>query len=155
MTEKENSPMEQDESTTKQEEMPSVELPEAGDSEPPKPRYFAAFDEDGNISGFFVDRIHGDNIPDTAREIEEEKWRTYAAAPRLYKRDGDAIREKTPEEIDAERAARPKPPKSRVELLEEESALLTLELARTQFRLEQAEREQAALLLELVSREVI
>lgn len=40
-------------------------------------------------------------------------------------------------------------------LLEEENALLALELVQTQLRLEQSEREQAALLLELVSRGVI
>jgi hypothetical protein len=50
---------------------------------------------------------------------------------------------------------RPPSPKSRIELLEEENALLALELAQTQARLEQAEQEQAALLLELVNREVI
>lgn len=39
--------------------------------------------------------------------------------------------------------------------LQEENALLTLELAQTQLRLEQAEQEQASLLLELVSKEVL
>jgi len=45
--------------------------------------------------------------------------------------------------------------KSRTELLEEENALLALELAQTQLRFEQAEQEHAALLLELVSKGVI
>jgi hypothetical protein len=48
------------------------------------------------------------------------------------------------------------PPLSEVvATLEEENALLALELAQTQLRLDRTESEQAALLLELVSREVI
>lgn len=48
------------------------------------------------------------------------------------------------------------PPLSEVvTTLEEENALLTLELAQTQLRLEQEEQEQASLLLELVSKEVL
>lgn len=43
----------------------------------------------------------------------------------------------------------------RIFALEEENALLALELATAQSRLDQTEQEQAALLLELVSREVI
>lgn len=46
-------------------------------------------------------------------------------------------------------------PMDPITALEEENALLALELAQTQLRLDQAEQEQAALLLELVSREVI
>jgi hypothetical protein len=56
----------------------------------------------------------------------------------------------TPEEI-----AVWQPPKSRTELLEEENALLALELAHNELRLEQAEQEQAALLLELVDKGVL
>jgi hypothetical protein len=120
-----------------------------------KPQYYAALDPAGNIAGFYVDAIHGDNIPETAIPITAEQWQTYAAAPHLYKLDNGVIREKTPEEIEAERAQRTPAPKSRVELLEEENALLTLELAQTQLRLDQAEQEQAALLLELVNKGVL
>jgi len=118
-------------------------------------RYYVDVNNDGCISGFYVDEIHGDNIPETAIPITIEEWQTYAADPNKYKLDGGIIREKTQEELDAELAARPPAPKSRTELLEEENALLALELAQTQARLDQAEQEQAALLLELVNKEVI
>lgn len=49
----------------------------------------------------------------------------------------------------------PPPPPDPLALLEEENALLALELAQTKIRLDQAEQEQAELLLELVSRGVI
>jgi hypothetical protein len=119
-----------------------------------QPQYYTVFDTTGNISGFYVDTIH-DDIPASAVPITVEQWQTYSAAPHRYKMDGDTIREKTPEEIEAERASRPPGPKSRMELLEEENALLALELAQTQLRLDQAEQEQAALLFELVNKEVI
>jgi hypothetical protein len=120
-----------------------------------QPQYYVDFDQSGNIAGFYVDEIHGDAIPKTAIPITEEEWQAYAAAPHLYRLDGETIREKTPEEIEAERAQRPPAPKSQVEVLEEENALLALELAQTQLRLEQAEQEHAVLLLELVSKGVI
>lgn len=120
-----------------------------------QPQYYAAFDSAGNIAGFYVDTIHGDAIPETAIPITVEEWQTYAAASHLYKLDNGTIREKTPEEIEDERARRPPVPKSRVDLLEEENALLALELAQTQLRLDQADQEQAALLLMLVQEGVI
>ena len=123
-------------------------------SEAKQPQYYVDFDQSGNIAGFYVDTIHVD-IPASAVPITVEQWQAYAAAPHRYKLDGETIREKTPEEIEAERASRPPGPKSRMELLEEENALLTLELAQTQIRLEQAEQEQAALLLMLVQEGVI
>jgi len=51
--------------------------------------------------------------------------------------------------------AYPETPAQRVANLKSENALLALELAQTQLRLEQTEREQAAFLLELVSQGVI
>jgi len=117
-------------------------------------QYYVEFDETGNISGFYVDTIHVD-IPASAVPITQEQWETYSAAPHRYKLDGETIREKTQQEIDDEIAARPPVPKSRTELLEEENALLALELAQTQLRLDQAEQEQAALLLELVNKGVL
>lgn len=123
--------------------------------EPTLPQYYVDTDESGEIIGFYVDAIHGENIPETAIPITIGEWQTYSADASLYKRDGDAIRAKTQAELDAELAARPPAPKSRTELLEEENALLALELAQTQLRFEQAEQEHAALLLELVSKGVI
>jgi hypothetical protein len=62
----------------------------------------------------------------------------------------------TQEEIDQIRnAPKPESPEQRISALEEENAFLALELATAQARLDQTEQEQAALLLELVSREVI
>ncbi|WP_127531185.1 hypothetical protein [Paenibacillus kobensis] len=53
----------------------------------------------------------------------------------------------------------PEPPKSpeqlKIDQLEAEHALVSLELMDTQIMLEQLQREQAALLLELVEREVL
>jgi hypothetical protein len=118
-------------------------------------QYFVQIKEDGNIRTFYLDDIHGDAIPETAIPITAEQYEAYSAAPHRYKLDGETIREKTPEEIEAERASRPPGPKSRMELLEEENALPALEHAQTQLRLEQAEQEQAALLLELVNKGVL
>jgi len=118
-------------------------------------QYYVSFDSVGNIAGFYERSIHGDAIPDTAIPITVEEWQTYAAEPQRYKLDGETIREKTQQEIDDEIAARPPVPKSRTELLEEENALLALELAQAQIRLEQAEQEQATLLLELVNKGVL
>lgn len=59
-----------------------------------------------------------------------------------------------PSDPDAPPVYRP-PLSETVAALEAENALLALELAQTQLRLEQTEREQAALLLELVSKGVI
>jgi len=69
------------------------------------PKYYADFDEAGNITGFYVDQIHGTNIPETAIPITQEQWETYAAAPHRYKLDSGVIREKTADELAAELAA--------------------------------------------------
>jgi len=68
-------------------------------------RYYVDVNNDGCISGFYVDEIHGAAIPDTAIPITQEQWETYAAAPHRYKLDGEAIREKTADELAAELAA--------------------------------------------------
>ena len=60
------------------------------------------------------------------------------------------------EEIDAIRnAPRPETDSEKIARLEEENAVIALELIDTQIRLEQSEREQASLLLELVEKGVI
>ena len=92
-----------------------------------QPQYYVTFDAAGNIAGFYVDTIHGDAIPETAIPITVEEWQTYAAAPHLYRLDGETIREKTPEEIEAERAQRPPAPPTLEERLEaSEEALRAL-----------------------------
>jgi len=89
-----------------------------------QPQYYTVFDTTGNIAGFYVDEIHGDAIPKTAIPITEEEWQTYSAAPHRYKLDGDTIREKTPEEIEAERAQRPPAPSMEQRLNAVEDMLL-------------------------------
>jgi len=70
-----------------------------------QPQYYVAFDSAANIAGFYVDEIHGDDIPETAIPITAEQWQTYAAAPHRYKLDSGVIREKTADELAAELAA--------------------------------------------------
>lgn len=77
---------------------------------PQPPQYYADFDESGNIAGFYVDEIHGDNIPETAIPITFDEWQTYLTNTSRYKLDGDIIREKTPEELAEEEANRPPAP---------------------------------------------
>ena len=69
-----------------------------------QPQYYVNIDENGSIAGFYVDTIH-DAIPEGAIPITQEQWETYAAAPHRYKLDGEAIREKTADELAAELAA--------------------------------------------------
>jgi hypothetical protein len=70
-----------------------------------------------------------------------------------YDLDLGWIETATPEEL-AEWQP-PETPSQKIANLETENALLALELATTQLRLEQAEQEQAALLLELVDKGVL
>jgi len=127
-----------------------------------------AWAEIGGLAGGM--EIELDEIPDdlargyyrlteSGVERDDELYRVYLSRqipcpPNLCKPYFDLelgwIETATPEEI-----AVWQPPKSRTELLEEENALLALELAQNELRLEQAEQEQAALLLELVSKGVI
>lgn len=78
--------------------------------------------------------------------------------PRFDNESGQWVEGATLEEIEAMKPqpVPPQPtPQERIEALENENALLAIELAQTQIRLDQAEQEQAALLFELVSRGVI
>lgn len=70
-------------------------------------QYYVDFDSKSNICGFYVNTIHGNNIPESAIPITTELWQTYSNNSNRYKRDGDDIREKTQEEIDAEVSAQP------------------------------------------------
>lgn len=82
---------------------------------PLPPQYYADFDEMGNIVGFYVDEIH-DEIPDTAVPIIYDEWQTYLTNTSKWKLDGDAIREKTQEEIaEAEANRPPSPPREPTE----------------------------------------
>lgn len=81
--------------------------------------------------------------------IAENTWITFA---------DDADMDLVQQVIDAHDPSplpRPETPEQRIAALEDENAFLALELATAQARLDQTEQEQAALLLELVSREVI
>ena len=113
------------------EEYQAQELEEELEEEiivPDPPQYYVDFKPDGNIAGFYVDQIHGDNIPETAIPISIEDWQAYSAESWKYKLDGETIREKTTEELEEEQANIPKPPPSKVELLELENADLWYEL---------------------------
>ncbi|WP_010279885.1 hypothetical protein [Paenibacillus senegalensis] len=94
-------------------------------------QYYADFDDKGNMSGFYVDEIHGDAIPKTAIPITEEEWRAYVAETWKYKLDNGTIREKTQEELDEEAAKLPPAPPSaeeRITQLEAENADLWYEI---------------------------
>lgn len=87
--------------------MPEVDEEEQIPTEPqpyfPKDtQYYADFNALGNIIGFYVNDIHGDNIPELAMPITVEEWQLYSSNASLYKFDGEVIREKTVEEIEAE-----------------------------------------------------
>jgi|SRR5690625_18672 len=86
---------------------------------PPDPQYYIVFDSNGDVAGFYVDEIHGDNIPETAIPISTEDWQTYSADASKYKLDDGVIRRKTEEEIEAEEEARPPAPKTPLQKLEE------------------------------------
>lgn len=75
-----------------------------------QPQYYADFDESGNIAAFYVDDIHGNNIPKSAIPITYDEWQMYLTDSSRWKLDGDVIREKTQEEIDEEIANRTPPP---------------------------------------------
>lgn len=92
-------------------------------------QYYVNFNDiDGGIAGFYVDDIHGDNIPQTAVPITVSEWQTYSSDASRYKRDGDSIREKMQSEIDVEIAARPPVPLSPAEqrIADLEIAIATL-----------------------------
>src|SRR5690625_3500094 len=86
---------------------------------PPDPQYYIVFDSNGDVAGFYVDEIHGDDIPSDAIPISTEDWQTYSADASKYKLDGDVIRSKTQQELDDEAAARPPAPKTPLQKLEE------------------------------------
>lgn len=118
--------------------------------EPESPQYYADFDNDGNIIGFYFNEIHGDNIPETAISITEEEWRTYIEDTTKYKLDGDTIREKTEDELKAEEEAKPKPPPSRIEVLETENADLWYELMLEKNRNDTHDRDIAEIWYEMM-----
>jgi len=93
-----------------------------------EPQYYVDFSDKGNIAGFYVDEIHGDNIPTSALPITIEQWQDYVADSHLYRLDenGETIRLKTAEELATEQAELPPIPKSpeqlRMEALEAENS---------------------------------
>lgn len=118
------------------------------------PQYYADFDEYGNIAGFYVDEIHGDNIPETALPITFEEWQTYLTGTSRFKFDGDTIREKTPEEIAEEEANRPpldipESDAEKIARLEEENEVLLLAVADLNEQLTKTTDENALAIAEL------
>ncbi|MBB6730067.1 hypothetical protein [Cohnella zeiphila] len=97
-------------------------------------QYYLAFTDDGNIAGFYVDEIHGDNIPAGAVPITDEQWRNYNSDACLYMRDEsgrEPCRLKTQQELDDEAATMPPPPKTleQLQLEQQQQALDDLTLA--------------------------
>lgn len=96
----------------------------------PAPQYFVDINEPGDIVGCYLNEIHGDNIPATARSITVEEWRIYSVNAALYKMDGETIRKKTPEEIEAEYVEPtpdpPSPEQLRIEQLEADNLTLMM-----------------------------
>lgn len=96
-------------------------------------QYYVDFNKRGSITGFYVNEIHGENIPEAAIPITFEQWQTYSASANLYKLDGDTIRLKTQTELDAEAATLPPAPKSpeqqRIEQLEADNVSLMTAMA--------------------------
>src|SRR5690625_3359659 len=91
-------------------------------------QYYVNFNETGNIIGFYIDTIHGDNIPESAIPISTEDWQVYSADASKYKLDGDTIRTKTQQELDDEAADLPPREPSKIEILETENADLWYEV---------------------------
>ncbi|CAH1212342.1 hypothetical protein PAECIP111893_03523 [Paenibacillus plantiphilus] len=96
-------------------------------------KYYVDFNERGSITGFYVDEIHGENIPEEAIPITVEQWQTYSGAASLYKLDEETIRLKTEQELADEAAALPPAPKSpeqqRIEQLEADNVSLMTAMA--------------------------
>lgn len=98
--------------------------------------------EDGTFD--FFDSIVTDADVEGYGEPDPEK---------AYKEDGS---EMTTEEIEAVRNAPSHPtPEQKIAVLEEDNALLALELVETQIRLDQSEQAQADLIFTLVAEGVI
>lgn len=90
-------------------------------------QYYVLFDGAGNVIAFYTSEINGENIPTEAKEITDSQWSEYIAASHLYKLDGELIRKKTQEEVDAETAAQPpRPPSIEERLQATEDALTAL-----------------------------
>jgi len=109
-------------------------------------QYFVDFKGDGNIAGFYIDEIH-QNIPKSAVPITIEEWQEYSADASRYKLDGETIRAKTQEELDAEWAARPPAPPSELEIIGEQ--LVQRELEALELRTENQMLGQQIVDLEL------
>ncbi|MBN2981975.1 MULTISPECIES: hypothetical protein [Cohnella] len=84
------------------------------------PKYFVDFSDDGDIAGFYVDEIHGLDIPQSALPITTEKWQVYSSNAHLYKLDGKSIRHKTQMELNEENLGRPPLPPSDFEAIGEQ-----------------------------------
>jgi hypothetical protein len=116
------------------------------------PQYFALFDsQTGGIVTFFVDAIHGENIPSEAVPITVEEWQTYSAEPWTWKRDGDTVRLRTPEELEEERANQPPAPKTPDQEMNEQIATLLIDSAAKDVQIQQQDAIIADLMLQVAA----
>ncbi|MBB6673029.1 hypothetical protein [Cohnella nanjingensis] len=112
-------------------------------------QYYVNFDASGNVSGFYLDELHGDTIPETAKPITEAEWQRFTHEAWKWKFDGERIREKTQAELDEENANLPpikKSPEQRITELEGESVQTMLAVAEAYETAvaDNAQREQEA-----------
>lgn len=125
------------------------------EEEPRQPQYYATFDDNGNISAFYVDIIHGDNIPKVAMPISTEEWQHFNdIGAYRFKLDGGAIREKTKDELDEEVANQPPlppTPEERIGQLEEVNAELWYEVMLKDAKLTEHDGEIADLWYEIMT----
>ncbi|MEC0167849.1 hypothetical protein [Paenibacillus graminis] len=90
-------------------------------------QYYVDFASDGNITGFYVDTIHGEDIPESALPIDTEDWHKLSQDAGQYKLDGNEIRKKTAEELAGEQASMPALPPPEIDRLGAELVLRELE----------------------------
>ncbi|WP_010271328.1 hypothetical protein [Paenibacillus senegalensis] len=116
-------------------------------------QYYVDFDDTGNITGFYVDAIHS-NIPKTAIPITETEWELYNENHKLFKLDGDRIREKTQQELDEEASSLPPSTPiqgERIETLETENADLWYDTMLKDARLSEHDNDIADLWYEIMT----
>ncbi|WP_010278772.1 hypothetical protein [Paenibacillus senegalensis] len=112
-------------------------------------QYYADYDDNGNLSGFYVDEIHGEGIPGKAIPITEEEWQTYLSNQGKYKVEDGTIREKTQQELDEEAANQPPAPPEPIEQLQQQNAQLLMSSAQQSVTIQQQQGQIAALLVQV------
>lgn len=82
-------------------------------------QYYVTADENGSITGFYLNTLHRDKIPNEAVPITEEEWEMSSGASSSFIFENGVIREKTQEELDDEIANLPPRKPTALEILQE------------------------------------